>query len=314
MTEEKTKALSNFNPAETAKSLISLTNMPKDQIKRAMDENYLQMLVAANPLLDKQHFVEFITKCQLTGADPRLNQIYLIVHDSWNSQTQKKEPKGTTVFSYQFFIRLAQQTGQLEDFDVDIIEEPYLDIANGKKKHSLTAKAWVKRKGQGKFNYKARLWEFAKTTKDGQLMGNWKASPYLMLEKCAVANVMRWAFPEVLGNLYVADEMERATGSTGEARPTLHVEPSPQAAQATLEQAKEEHQPEPSPLDSVAVKSDADCLRDEILDYLDFANVDWVAKIGKGKEALIEKVKAAEGDLDKMRVIHEFVMKVAEGK
>lgn len=195
------------------KELIGMSNLPKNQIKRQMDENYLSMLVKANPNLDRQHFVEFITKCQLTGADPRLNQIYLIVHDSWNSQTQRKEPKGTTVFSYQFFIRLAQQTGQLEDFDVETFTDEYLDFNTTRKRPSITAKAWVKRKGQGKFNYKARLWEFAKTTKDGLLMGNWKASPYLMLEKCAIANVMRWAFPEVLGNFYVADEMERATDS-----------------------------------------------------------------------------------------------------
>ena len=212
---------------DVTQDLINMCNMPTNQVKRAMDSNYLSMLVKANPNLNKQHFVEFITKAQLTGADPRLNQIYLIVHDSWNSQTQTKEPKGTTVFSYQFFIRLAQQTGELEGFDVDIIEDPYLDFQTGKKRPSVTARAWVQRKGYGKMHYKARLWEFAKTTKDGTLMGNWKASPYLMLEKCAVANVMRWAFPEVLGNFYCADEMEKATGSHVEMKPIIETKADP---------------------------------------------------------------------------------------
>lgn len=238
---------------DVTQDLISMCNMPSNQVKRAMDANYLSMLVKANPNLNKQHFVEFITKAQLTGADPRLNQIYLIVHDSWNSQTQTKEPKGTTVFSYQFFIRLAQQTGELEGFDVDIIEDPYLDLMTGKKRPSVTARAWVTRKGHGKMQYKARLWEFAKTTKDGALMGNWKASPYLMLEKCAVANVMRWAFPEVLGNFYCADEMEKATGSHSEMKPIIETKQEPIIIRKEMEIIEEiiEETPVKNPIDTM---------------------------------------------------------------
>jgi len=211
MNEEKSLVYVNEN--DEIKELMTLASMPSDQIKRTMDMNYLSLLVKNNPRLDKIYFVDFINKAQLTGADPRLNQIYLISYDAWNPSTQQKEPKGTTVFSYQFFIRLAQQTGHLEDFDVDTKEDTYIDFnAAAKRKPSLTSFAWVRRKGQGTLKYKARLWEFAKTDKNGNLMGNWKASTYLMLEKCAIANVMRWAFPEVLGNMYIKDEMEKATG------------------------------------------------------------------------------------------------------
>lgn len=196
------------------KDLMTLATMPSDQIKRTMDINYLQLLIESNPSLERKYFVDFISKCQLTGADPRLNQIYLISYNGWNHQAQKTELKGTTVFSYQYFIRLAQQTGQLEDFDVETKEDIYIDFTNqGRKKQSLTAYAWARRKGQGVLKYKARLWEFAKTDKAGNLQGNWKASTYLMLEKCAIANVMRWAFPEVLGGMYIKDEMEKTTGT-----------------------------------------------------------------------------------------------------
>jgi phage recombination protein Bet len=206
---------------DSVNELMLMSELPKEKIVAEMDRNYLAQLVKANPTLAKEDFVAFITKCQLTGADPRMNQIYLIVHNAWNSQTRTSSPKGTTVFSYQFFLRLAQQTGQLESMEVETVKEPYLDFNSGEERPSVTTKCHVKRTGQGKITYQARFWEFAKTDKDGKLQGNWRQSPYLMLEKCAVANALRWAFPETLGNMYIADEMEKSTGVTPK---TNHVE------------------------------------------------------------------------------------------
>lgn len=197
-----------MNELVVANNLMSMADMPREEIKRAMDKSYLCNLVRQHPTLDQGAFIEFINKCQLTGADPRLNQVYLLVHNSWNSEKKVTEPKGTTVFAYQFFIQMAQKTGELEDFGVDTVPDSYIDLMSGQEKKSITAKAWVKRNGC-KYEYKARFWEFAKTTKDGNLMGNWRASPYLMLEKCAVANVMRWAFPESLSGIYTSDEISK---------------------------------------------------------------------------------------------------------
>lgn len=197
-----------MNELVVANNLMSMADMPREEIKRAMDKSYLCNLVRQHPTLDQGAFIEFINKCQLTGADPRLNQVYLLVHNSWNSEKKVTEPKGTTVFAYQFFIQMAQKTGELEDFGVDTVPDSYIDLMSGQEKKSITAKAWVKRNGC-KYEYKARFWEFAKTTKDGNLMGNWRASPYLMLEKCAVANVMRWAFPESLSGIDTSDEISK---------------------------------------------------------------------------------------------------------
>lgn len=298
---------------DTTKELIALCNLPKNQIKREMDTNYLSMLVKQNPNLKQEHFIEFITKCQLSGADPRMNQIYLIVHDSWNSQTQTKEPKGTTVFSYQYFIKLAQQTGQLEDFEVETITDEYLDFNTTRKRPSITSKAWVKRKGQGKLNYKARLWEFAKTSKDGALMGNWKVSPYLMLEKCAVANVMRWAFPEVLGNYYVADEMERATASTEKVIPTKVYSVLTETAQIE-EKPKEPFEPievieTVAEMDEFGFEKDIEDYRKELITLIEEADPSFFTKIGKDKYYMMAKVDN-ETDLTKMKSMYDFVVKV----
>jgi phage recombination protein Bet len=276
---------------ELSQDLMSMADMPKDQIKRAMDQNYLQMLVEQNPTLKKQDFIEFINKCQLTGADPRLNQIYLLVHNAWNSQKQTTEPKGTTVFAYQFFIQMAQKTGELEDFGVDTVADVYVDMSTGKERKSLTAHAWVKRKGQGKYNYKARFWEFAKTKKDGSLMMNWQASPYLMLEKCAVANVMRWAFPESLSGLYVADEIEKGSSTH---QPSI---------KAPIVEIKQIEPPEPTD------DRTEDDIKAEMIDFLNAQLPAWFERIGKDKLDMLDKVNG-ENDMVKIKYMYNWMTKL----
>jgi phage recombination protein Bet len=285
----------------TAMQLISMAEMPQDQIKRAMDRIYLQTLVDENPNLKKKDFIEFIVKCQLTGADPRLNQVYLLPHEAWNSQKKMKEPKGTTVFSYQFFIRLAQQTGLLEDWGVDNVEDTYLDMNTGKRRHSLTSTAYVVRKGQGRITYKARFWEFAKTDFNGNLSGNWKNSPYLMIDKCAVANAMRWAFPETLGNLYIYDEMEKATQDHDrpQHRPQVN-RPQPTVKPPVTVVAAE----------STAVQEDVEDMRDFLLNFLTGTSDTYFEKVGRTREAMVEKVRA-ETEAKAMAVMFDYVKRTS---
>lgn len=294
--------------SNTVKDLMLMADMPKDQIKREMDQNYLSMLVKQNPALERSHFVEFITKCQLTGADPRLNQIYLIVHNAWNSQKQTTEPKGTTVFSYQFFLRLAQQTGELEDMRVEIIREPYLDLMTGKERASITARCIVKRKGKGETVYQARFWEFAKTDKSGNLQGNWKASPYLMLEKCAVANALRWAFPEVLGNLYIADEMEKVTGGQQHHhQEPKRVEPV-RVTTVVHEPVQQPPQPELKPIQSDDPMT-LEEMKEDMLGFLKTVSESFFQKMGKDRDYLTQKVKA-ETDYGKAKSMYDFIMRI----
>jgi phage recombination protein Bet len=262
----------------TVNDLVSLSDIPKEQKARELDKNYIAMLVRNNPTLDKRDFIEFITKCQLTGADPRMNQIYLIVHNAWNSQKRVSEPKGTTVFSYQFFVSRAQQTGQLEGWGVDTVKEPYFDVISELERSSLTAICWVKRVGMEKMVYRARFWEFAKTDKDGKLIGNWKASPYLMLEKCAVANALRWAFPETLGNCYIQEEMEKVTGGYQQSYPQTvnKKEPAKIEAPAATPQL---------PIDE---------LKKEIVDFLNSRPADWFEVIQRNKEVMLDVVGSSK--------------------
>ncbi len=286
-----------INVDSTVNDLMAMADMPKDQIKRAMDQNYLSNLVRQHPTLDKSQIVEFINKCQLTGADPRLNQVYLLVHNAWNKDKQKEEPKGTTVFAYQFFIQMAQRTGELEDFGVDTVHDTYLDLVTGKEKKSITAIAWVNRKGKGKTTYKGRFWEFAKTMKSGDLMGSWKTMPYLMLEKCAVANVMRWAFPEALTGLYVAEEIDK------DSPPPPKPVQAPRVEISAPQQVAVEPLPEPS---NIVPDGAFEDLKADTLDFINTRPEVWFKTLGKLKGnvvSVIEKEQTYPGMLSLQSMI-----------
>lgn len=275
----------------TINELISLSEVPKESMVKEMDRNYLALLVNENPTLDKKYFVDFITKCQLTGADPRMNQIYLIVHNSWNAQKQTTEPKGTTVFSYQFFLRLAHRTGELESMRIDTVKEPYLDFSTGKEKPSITTKCHVKRSNQGEITYQARFWEFAKTDKNGNLQGNWKSAPYLMLEKCSVANALRWAFPETLGNMYIADEMEKPTGKVirpeeRDPTPSVNLLPKADVKEAIVEKPQESISDES--------KAELELLRSEVRSFIETRPDEWFSKLNKDRKLMLDMIAAVK--------------------
>lgn len=61
--------------------------------------------------------------------------------------------------------------------------------------------------------------EFAQRFSDGNLMAVWGEKPRLMLAKCAEALALRKAFPEELGGLYTAEELDREDTRTPVARP-----------------------------------------------------------------------------------------------
>lgn len=313
------------NELVAANNLIAMAEIPREEIKRQMDRSFLANLVSQHPTLSRNDFLEFINKCQLTGADPRLNQVYLLVHNAWNAEKRCEEPKGTTVFAYQFFTQMAQRTGELDGFGVDTSQDKYMDLVTGEERKSLTSTAWVIRKGC-RYEYKARFWEFAKTKKDGSLMKNWKSSPYLMLEKCAVANVMRWAFPESLTGIYTDDEIKGDHVETivRDTRPSVDkTQPSAlEAAKPITEYAAEQKAPSDEiNVDDVEKPQDTETkgkidfadrdiedLRGEMLEFVKMGSEDMFAKIGKTKQFMIDRINA-EKTLNGMKQKYTILMR-----
>lgn len=184
-----------------------------DDKKIDLNAHFFKQLAENNPRLEKDDFISFIHKCVLSGADPRKDQVYLIPREVGyklpNGQwAPDKKVKGTVVFAYQFFIARAHATGLLDGFEVESTIDEYTCPSTGKNKKSITAKATVYRKDQRyPVTYKARFWEFAGMDRRGQLSPQWASKPYLMIEKCAIANAMRLAFPDQMSGMYTREEM-----------------------------------------------------------------------------------------------------------
>lgn len=284
--------------------LMSMAATPKNQIRREMDKNYLTLLKNANPNLADIYFIDFIHKCQITGADPRLNQIYLITHKAFNKDLQQQEFKGTVIFAYLFFIQMAQKTGQLEDWGVECIDDTYTDIATGRKRPSYTSTCWVKRKGQSKVTYTAYLWELAKQY-NGTLSSTWASAPKLMLNKCAVANAFRWAFPETLGSYYIQDEIKDAIDV--EFTP-IHTKTEQVKKVEVIEDAKVVVEEKVAELDT-EFERDIEDLRGELIEFLGGAGNEFFVKIGKDKVSMLDKVVNTK-TYSSMKTLYDIVLKV----
>lgn len=194
----------------------------KDDVKRTFEKNYLQMLFNENRELPKTHIIEFIHKAQQTGANPSLNQIFLIKRN-----TKKDGWVGTTVFSYNFLLAIAAQTGQFNGYEIETKPIEKFDVSSMESKKMLASTCTVKRNGFS-YPFTAYFDEFAQYFRDfktGEQKLNtiWESKPYMMLEKCAIANALRRAFPEALSGIYCEEEMPSGEKKDASEKPIIEV-------------------------------------------------------------------------------------------
>lgn len=218
----KVKRMQNLNHKSNIVPVLA-KQLSTDHIVRAfvadkdrrinLDGNFFKLLAERNPLLQASDFLDFIQKCQLSGADPRRNQIYLITRNQNVKEDDgqwRQKVVGTTVFAYQFFIQRAQSTGLLSGFTVDTEMTTYCNPITGRTRPSIVSICTVWRKDREKPTvYRARFDEFVPKDKNGAMAPNrvWREKPYLMLEKTALCNGLRQAFPEDLQGMYISEEM-----------------------------------------------------------------------------------------------------------
>jgi phage recombination protein Bet len=177
-------------------------------VKRTFEENYIKMLFEKHRELPKSDIIEFVHKAQQTGANPSLNQIYLIERNTnVNGQWRKV---GSVVFSYNFIQAIANQTKEYHGYESAISVQEKFDPFTLETKKTLCCHVVVKRNGHN-YPYTAFFDEYVQTTKDGKPMGLWASKPYIMLEKCAISGALRRAFPEALSGIYCEEEMESAS-------------------------------------------------------------------------------------------------------
>lgn len=167
-------------------------------VKRTFEENYLKTLFALHADIDQSYVIDFLHQAQLSGANPAQKQIYLTKY--FSKKLGRKV--GVVVFSYHFFLNQANLTGEMEGLEVSSEVEKVFDPIKKQWGEELVATAKVRRKGRGETTFKARWSEFYNPNSD-----QWAERPYGMLEKCSIANVLRWAFPESLSGMFIEDEI-----------------------------------------------------------------------------------------------------------
>ena len=198
--------------------LLKLYNDTKDAShKRVFAENYIRMIDEQHKDIPLEHKINFLHKAAITGANPVMGEIFLIPRSTKqkNPDTGTWESKtiGVVQFSYHFFLSSATEGDELDRFWVDIDTEEVPNPMTKKREKQMVAIANVLKKGSsGPIVYKARWEEFVQKSNYG-VMGQWKTKPCLMLEKCAIANCMRWAFPRRLQGMYVQEEMGKSEKS-----------------------------------------------------------------------------------------------------
>ena len=193
MNPTTTTAITTTTPAALAPShRLAFTEAQETIIRRSL-------LSGATP----EEAAVLLEVARLRGLNPITRQIHFVQRSTWNAETKSRE----NVWAFQVAIdglrAIAERTGEYEGTD----EPETTEAANGQ---PLKCRVLVWRKGRQKPSVGvARFAEYAQFTLDGKLTKMWREKPFLMLEKCAEALALRRAFPEDMGGLLEASEMEQ---------------------------------------------------------------------------------------------------------
>lgn len=155
----------------------------------------------------------FLLVCRRVGLDPFARQIYFVKrYDSASG-----ESRGVIQTGIDGFRAIAERTGEYAGSDDPIFIEP----KDAKEKYPSKATVSVYRIVKGQkvaFTASARWSEYYPGEKLGFM---WRKMPYAMLGKCAEALALRKGFAQVLGGLYVHEEMAQANQTTISSAPDL---------------------------------------------------------------------------------------------
>lgn len=206
--------MSNGVVARLTEGAIMAEFLPVEKRMVELNMNHLMRMKEKEPKLNASDFFDFIRKAQVTGADPMLDQIYLVPQrqNVYNPATGQKEWKtfGCTIFSYHFFMSKADALkvdGETvyDGYETEDGIGEYMCPVTGDISRKAFAETRVYRKDKTRPTvYKAWFPEFAKFKSDGTLNAQWKKSPMGMLRKCSLCNALKLAFPNELAQMEVS--------------------------------------------------------------------------------------------------------------
>ena len=168
---------------KTASNVLSFN---KEEIKsHAID--YLSSKMSH--LSDKQK-QEFVSMCAVHGLNPFKREIHA---SAYGNQMQ-------IVVGYEVYLKRAAASGLLDGYSVDFDKE---DATNPIAIATVYRKGWSHPVVQ-KVAYK----EYVQKTKEGKTNKFWAEKPRTMLEKVAISQAFRKAFPDIIDGLpYTSDEV-----------------------------------------------------------------------------------------------------------
>lgn len=204
--------------AITTTSQSSITHFNPEQMKVLQE----QLAPKCSPS-DLQYFIEV---CKITNLNPFTREIYAISRETWNPETQRKEPKMSIQVSIDGLRKRAANSGYYDGSTTFWCGEDgkWLEVWL-KSTPPSAAKTVVYRKGCGQpFTAVARFDAYKQDFR-GKLSGLWEKMPDIMIGKCSEALALRKAFPEQTAGLYASEEMDQASNVTPQAQPVSTPQP-----------------------------------------------------------------------------------------
>lgn len=157
-----------------------------DDVQMMFDRAFLKKLLWEHKDKEPVDIINYLHKAQLSGADPRREEIYLVGYFDKRSGKMKCN----TIFSYHFLLKQAAKSPKFNGVDVRTEPRDVFDPIKGETVTMLVSTATTWRNEQV-ITFDAHWNEFFQPYNP-----IWKSKPRIMLEKCAVANVLRRAFPD----------------------------------------------------------------------------------------------------------------------
>lgn len=178
-----------------------------EDVKSKFDQNFIELFVNKHNEFSTSQILDFFHQAQLTGADPRKNQVYLVGFKEKKGGQYTGKMNSSVQFSYHFLLDQASKTGELKGVTCETSLKKVFDPFKGEEKETLVAVAKIFREGNDEPTiFEAEWREFANLNAP-----LWKNKPHTMLKKCAIANALRWCFPEALGQIFIKEEMRDET-------------------------------------------------------------------------------------------------------
>jgi phage recombination protein Bet len=202
----------------TSQSQSSITHFNPDQMKVLQE----QLAPKCSPS-ELQYFIEV---CKITNLSPFTREIYAISRETWNPETQRKEPKMSIQVSIDGLRKRAANSGYYDGSTTFWCGEDgkWLEVWL-KSTPPSAAKTVVYRKGCGQpFTAVARFDAYKQDFK-GKLSGLWEKMPDIMIGKCSEALALRKAFPEQTAGLYASEEMDQASNVSPQTQPVSTPQP-----------------------------------------------------------------------------------------